>query len=491
MKLGADNFLNGPITSWCVVTLIVLLLAISNLPWQLDDYDQAKQAFTSYEMVNEGQWLYQRTPNEKVATKPPLVGWISAGIFDVTGSWNLAWRLPSLLTALALLALIYRAAARAYGSLSGLLAMSAFGLNMLSLRLATLVRTDMALTLIVFLLGWQIWKKIRTNDPWRMQDRWLSFALLTAAMLIKGPIVYAFLLPGIVVFQWRRRKNPTTVGAWSGWWPWLFSFAVFLLWAIDGIFFAHNFYDQVVVREFVERFGETVHKPQAIYFYLPHLLHKFAPWSLLLIALAILKMTAGQTRLRDWWRRGSPEIVWLVVWSLGGLFIMSLIPSKRVDRIFPVIAPLCLFLGALVGRSLAQEKLRERVMNWSAIALICACLVGAGYTTVKIAIAYHEHRGALVSFGHAVRAEAAAQGWRYEVIGGEQEGLLLYLRKLHFAEPADVIAKWNAGEINAVVAPEADRPLLLRDLGGSIPARLQSWRGNDKHTPHYIVLTKS
>ena len=29
------------------------------------------------------------------------------------------------------------------------------------------------------------------------------FVLLTAAMLIKGPIVYAFLLPGIALFQLR------------------------------------------------------------------------------------------------------------------------------------------------------------------------------------------------------------------------------------------------------------------------------------------------
>ena len=35
------------------------------------------------------------------------------------------------------------------------------------------------------------------------------------------------------------------------------------------------------MREFVGRFGETIHRPQPLLFYLPHLLHKFAPWSLL------------------------------------------------------------------------------------------------------------------------------------------------------------------------------------------------------------------
>ena len=97
-------------TIWVVATLIILLFAIANLPWQLDDYDQAKQAFTSFEMVKEGHWLYQHTPHERVATKPPLVGWISAAIFAVTRSWEIAWRLPSLFAALALALVLFRAA---------------------------------------------------------------------------------------------------------------------------------------------------------------------------------------------------------------------------------------------------------------------------------------------------------------------------------------------------------------------------------------------
>jgi len=35
------------------------------------------------------------------------------------------------------------------------------------------------------------------------------FALLTASMFIKGPIVFAFLLPGIVLFQWLARESKT------------------------------------------------------------------------------------------------------------------------------------------------------------------------------------------------------------------------------------------------------------------------------------------
>src|SRR6476646_9439162 len=194
-------------TLWIVAALIVVLFAIANLPWQLDDYDQAKQAFTSFEMVKDGHWLYQHTPHERGATKPPLVGWISAALFAVTRSWEIAWRLPSFVAALALAVVLFRVARDAYGKVAAVIALGAFGLNLLSPRLATLVRTDMPLALVIFLIGLLIWQRVRHGDEWKLRDQVYVFVLLTAAMLIKGPIVYAFLLPGIALFQCRALKE--------------------------------------------------------------------------------------------------------------------------------------------------------------------------------------------------------------------------------------------------------------------------------------------
>src|SRR5438094_10089625 len=109
-------------TIWIVGAFTIVLFLVANLPWQLDDYDQAKQAFTSFEMIKEGRWLYQQTPHAHVATKPPLVAWISGGLFGLTRSWDLAWRLPSFLAAVALALLLFRSARSAYGLTAGLIA---------------------------------------------------------------------------------------------------------------------------------------------------------------------------------------------------------------------------------------------------------------------------------------------------------------------------------------------------------------------------------
>ena len=540
---SAQEFLNSRVALWIIGALATFLFLVTNLPWQLDDYDQAKQAFTSFEMVKEGHWLYQRTPHERIATKPPLVGWISAAAFELTRSWGLAWRLPSFAAAIAMSILLFRAGS-VYGPVGGLVAAGAFAFNLLTPRLATLVRTDMPLALAIFLIGLLIWEKVRTREAWRSRDRSWIFVLLTAAMLIKGPIVYAFLLSGIAMFEfWERRRhvrqfagrtNPSRGGSdgpvpgraclqgWFGWWPWVASLGIFLLWVIGGSIFVPGFFDQVVVREFVSRFGETVHRSQPLFFYLPHLLQKFLPWSVLIMVLAFVDLRARRWKMRDAFREMSSETFWLLCWILGGLIVMSVVPSKRVDRIFPIIPPLCLLLAAQIGKSstpsspgsachagdrrgdrrrvscpskssdvnmTGNEVIRTRVLRWGAAALLLSVLSAGGYSALKVFTGYRDHRDALVKFGRAVRDEAAAHHWRYEVLKTGDEGLLLYLEKTHFIGPEYAIAEWNRGNLDAVVAPFRAAPSLMRDFHGAALSHLKSSERKGE-SGNYVLITR-
>ena len=478
-RTEAPASLTSSLMRRAIVALIVLFFAITNIPWALDDYDQAKQAYTSFEMVGQGHLFYQQTPNEGVATKPPLVGWVSAALFEVTRWWDGAWRLPSFLSAIILLWLIGREATAAYGSNGGLIAFSAFGLNLLAPRLATLVRTDMPLALVSFLIGWQIWRHIRRAEPWTTRDRIIAFLLLACAMMIKGPIIYAFILPGLIVYQIARRKSGAPSG-WVGLWPWLFSLAIFLIWAIGGIRLQLGFYDSVVVREFGGRFVETIHKPQPVYFYLPHLLHKFAPWSVLLIGFGIF----------FWRRRGRimrPETLWLVYWSIGALAVMSVIPSKRVDRIFPLVPPLCLLLGAQVAALGEIERWQTKTRPWLAGALLFAVLFTGGYVAWKVGQARAGRSDALVQFSKRVRAEAEKYHWRYEVVGGREEGMLLYLRRPRFVKPDDAQRAWQANQLDALVV----RNQPLRDWRSLLPgAQLLFISEKSADLPQYSLFAR-
>jgi 4-amino-4-deoxy-L-arabinose transferase-like glycosyltransferase len=361
-----------------------------------------------------------------------------------------------------------------------MIAMSAFGLNLLSPRLATLVRTDMPLALVTFLIGWQIWGKIRCAKPWTTRDRTIAGVLLSSALLIKGPIVYAFILPGLIVYQILRRNSGGPSG-WSGWWPWILSLAVFLAWAIGGIVSQPGFYESVVVREFAGRFTETIHKPQPLYFYLPHLLHKFAPWSVVLIGFAIAFWRRGERLLR-------PETLWLVCWSAGGLLLMSVIPSKRVDRIFPILPPLCLLLGAQVAAATRIEAWRARLRPWLSAALIFAAVFTGGYVAWKIGQGYHARSDALVQFSRQVRREARQHDWRLAVVGGREEGMLLYLRRDRFLTPDGAVQQWKSGRLDALVVRNQPARSWLTLLSG---AQLQFVSEKSANVPQYSLFVRA
>lgn len=430
--------------SRALLALILILFATANLPWHLDNYDQAKQAFVSYEIAKGGDPFYQHTPRGKVATKPPLAGWISLPVTWAGGSWDLAWRLPGAVSAVALLVLLMREGARLLPEGGALLAACAFGLNLLTPRLATLVRTDMLLTLCITLCGWLILRKIQEPGSWSTKEKWLFFGAMTAAFFTKGPILYAFLVPGMVLFGLLGPK-PLRGQIWSGWATWAIPLGLFLAWAVVGLVTRPDFYQEVVVNEFFSRFDQSLkahERQQPFWFYFPHLIHKFLPWSLLALALPLFSRTVRRAV------RQRPDLLWLACWALGGLLLMTLVPSKRVDRIFPVVPPLCLLVVGMV----AACRCGERIRAWCGAAMLGAALFSGIYFAGLNWIGTYEGNDAIVRFGKTAAAMAAASGGGpLEIVAGKDEGLLLYVGGTEFTHPHRAIRNWQSGQTGALV----------------------------------------
>ena len=168
---------------------------------------------------------------------------------------------------------------------------------------------------------------------------------------------------------------------------------------------------------------------------------------------------------------------------------MSLIPSKRVDRIFPIVPALCLMLAAQIGKAPVEEQLCTRLYRWSAVALLVSILFTSGYTISKVISGYRDHRDALVIFGREVRHEAAVHHWRYEALFTKDEGLLLYLRKTHFIKLHRAVVEWNLGNLDALVAPTEDVAALMRKLRDAALSQLKSKEKKNKPGVGYVLIT--
>jgi len=217
---------------------------------------------------------------------------------------------------------------------------------------------------------------------------------------------------------------------------------------------------------------------------LPHLLHKFAPWSIILIALAALTYRAGRPSVLRAVRAMNPEVLWLVAWALGGIVVMSLIPSKRVDRIYPAIPPLCLLVGVQLAR------LNARWTGWIAVSVIVAVLYTSGYAAARIVSGYRGNRGSLSDFGREVRALAHEKNWRLEVVGKTDEGVPLYFDRPHFTNPDAAISAWNLGTIDALAVPADRLPRFMAELHNAVAPLLTSRpRSELPDRPNYVLLT--
>ncbi len=198
--------------------------------------------------------------------------------------------------------------------------------------------------------------------------------------------------------------------------------------------------------------------------------------------------TAGVSRVI---RKLSPETFWLVAWSLGGLVVMSFVPSKRIDRIFPIVPPLCLLLAAFIAARRAKERWRTVVDRICTVAIILSVVFTSGYTARRIVLASREQRDAFAVFGRAVVKEAATQHhWRYAVIGGEDEGMLLYVRRTEFLEPEQAIVLWNGGKLDALVVPDDELDELLPRLRGE-PRKLLTSNRAGRYGKRYFLLVRS
>jgi 4-amino-4-deoxy-L-arabinose transferase-like glycosyltransferase len=382
-----------------------------------------------------------------------------------------------------LLWIIGRASWRLSGWEGAILGVAAFGLNLVTPRLTTLVRTDMVLALFIALAGFTIYEKLQAGTAWTTAERWKIFAMLLGSMLTKGPIVYAFLLPGMVAFGWLQRKRAEPTSVWSGWWSWVGPLIFFAGWAGIGLATNPEFFDQVVRREFMGRFtlGEkAVHNNQPVYFYLLHLLRDFFPWSIALIAMASIRDVRERVR-RD------PALLWLVCWGIGGFVFMSLVPSKRGDRIFPIYPPLCLLVPALAAMVPTHliPKANAAARTW-AVVLLAAATAG-GYTIYRVVESYRFRDQALTEFCAQVRT--ASPSGRLAVVTGKDEGMLLYLGVLRFTKWEDAVELWRARAIDTLIVPERYETEIAGSLPGarvahvSLPAREKFSR--------YICLTRS
>jgi 4-amino-4-deoxy-L-arabinose transferase-like glycosyltransferase len=286
--------------AWPLLFLAVVVRTVSMSALPLTDPTEARYAQVAQEMALSGDWVTPRVwMQEKhipFLGKPPLFFWAAAGAMKVFGVNEFAARLPSLLSALVLLGLLYvvleRYEARGAGRL-GVLVATTCGFFFL---VAGSVAVDMTLSATVAGSLLAYYAFLAEPDR-RVRGRWslLVFLLLALGFLTKGPV--ALVLFGLPVFIWTAR--------WRAWATlrdhrWFSGALLFLLVAAPWYalsearnpgflhyFFVHENFLRFVTHDYGDVYGVGHDYPRGTALWM--LVAATAPWSLFALWCAIRK----------------------------------------------------------------------------------------------------------------------------------------------------------------------------------------------------------
>jgi 4-amino-4-deoxy-L-arabinose transferase-like glycosyltransferase len=354
-------------------------------PWPSDE---PRFALVAKQMVESGDWLFPRRGSELYSDKPPMLMWLQALAFQLTGQWRIAFLLPSLLAALGTLVLVWDLGRRLFTPRAGLLAAIAV-LSALMFSFQTKrAQIDPLVTFFITLANWGLLRHLLLGPNWKLY--WLGCFAAGLGVITKGVGVIALLMLLPYALARRQGWQGLTLTRGSAW-RWAGGAVAFLLaialWLAPMALVALQrgtpeylgYMQDILFNQTARRYAGQVggHVSQPWWYFVPVVLLHFFPLSLAYVHGA-----------RDWraaWHSRDARVAVLVGWCLLVLVFFTLAGGKREVYVMPVLPMLALALAPTLERLVDKPWLRKTALGivvLGGIALLAAGLwVGQGRAT--------------------------------------------------------------------------------------------------------------
>lgn len=319
----------------------------------LTDPDETFYAETAKEMLNRPEWATPYLYGKAQFEKPILFYWLVELSFKMFGVNEFAARLPSAVSGLIGVIMIYLLGSLLFNKRASLLSAMILATNVEYIVLSRACITDMTLfALMLSGVTFFFYGRFREKKHFYA----LSAASFALAVLTKGPI--AIILPVITIigyfFLVKERGIFKKI-------PFLSMSAVFLLVAAPWYILTYKTHGREFIDAFfgfqnITRFLESEHKMGSQFYYnLPLVFAGFFPWSAFLpVALwQAFKKTTRKSLIANQEKQG---IVFLLTWFAVIFIFFSISSTKLPTYIFP-----CWISLALVTAMLFDDFLKEGI----------------------------------------------------------------------------------------------------------------------------------
>jgi len=359
-----------------LLAAVMLFARLGELP--LIDPDEGRNAEVAREMAESGAWVVPVYNAIPYLDKPALYFRVVALSFGAFGRSETTARLPSALSAAALVVLMFAFCRREYGERAAALAVVVLATTPLVLGFGRLVIFDMLLTVFMCLAILAGYRAEENEGPARRWWLLLGAAASAVATLVKGPV--GFLVPGAVLAAWSLvERRPRAILRMLAPVNLLVFLGIALPW-FAALAYAHpDFIHYGLVEETLRRYLTTkLRRTEPIYYYAPVLLVALYPWSALLPEGVV---AAWRSRAR--WTRADR---FFIVWSAMVVVFFSTSQSKRPGYVLPGVVALAVLIGRLLDHALARPDGRAaRLVLRGTVGVAILSVAAAGALSLNLA----------------------------------------------------------------------------------------------------------
>ncbi len=361
-------------------------------PWPADE---PRFALVAKQMVESGDWLFPHRGIELYSDKPPMLMWLQATFFTISGNWRVAFLLPSLLAALGTLWCVQDLGRRLWTRRVGLYAAWALLFAFQFTWQSKKAQIDPLVTFFITFANYGLLRHLLLGGDWRWWTiGWFAAGLGTITKGV-GALALLMLLPAAIasVRGWPRvRVHARDPRFWLG--PLAFLVAV-SLWLLPVVAVALSrdlpeyraYLDDILFRQTARRYSQSWDHHQPAWYHLGVMATMWIP------PVLALPWAIGAWRRRL--RRRDPRYLLPLAWWLLLVAFFSIPDGKRDVYIMPALPMMCLALAPLLPGLLRRRFARALVLALAA--LLALLFLGLGVSTLReagsMAMRLQEQRG--------------------------------------------------------------------------------------------------
>ncbi|MBP7370249.1 MAG: glycosyltransferase family 39 protein, partial [Arenimonas sp.] len=284
-----DQALKSTSIVWFFVIAFVILFVGYGLrePWPADE---PRFVLIAKQMLESGNWLFPHRGIELYPDKPPIYFWLLSISYLLIGSWRWSFLLPSLLSGMAVLWLVFDLGTRLWDKRTGLWAAIAVLVTIHFVHQFKRAQIDPTLVFMTTTSFYLIARHVLLGPSWTRL--YSGFALAGLGVITKG-VGFLPLLALLPLVLYRKQQfSPMFNISQNDAWRWLLAFGFFLLpilfWLIPitliGLHSGNpehaEYLKNILFKQTAERYADPWHHQQPFWYFAQTMALFWLPFSI-------------------------------------------------------------------------------------------------------------------------------------------------------------------------------------------------------------------